>query len=80
VTQPEGTYLGWLDFRAHFASAGELRKFLVQEAGVGLNPGDDFGKSGVGFARINFATQRSVLIEALTRIEAAMARQIKMDQ
>ncbi|MBP2665975.1 MAG: patB [Firmicutes bacterium] len=74
VTKPEGTYLGWLDFREHFSSNSELRKFLVQEAGVGFNPGEDFGKSGVGFARINFATQRIVLIEALTRIETALAR------
>lgn len=72
VTKPEGTFLAWLDFRAYFTSAQELEKFLVYQAKVGLNPGKNFGCQGEGFARINFATQRSVLLEGLTRIEKAL--------
>ncbi|MBP2626995.1 MAG: Cystathionine beta-lyase [Firmicutes bacterium] len=72
VIKPEGTYLAWLDFRAYFTDAKELEKFLVHTAKVGLNPGKNFGSQGAGFARINFATQRSVLLEGLTRIEKAL--------
>lgn len=72
VIKPEGTYLGWLDFRAYFADGKELQSFLVHKAKVGLNSGRNFGSQGAGFARINFATQRSVLLEALTRIEKAL--------
>jgi len=72
VIKPEGTYLAWLDFRAYFTDGKELQHFLVHTAKVGLNPGKSFGSQGVGFARINFATQRSVLLEALTRIEQAL--------
>ena len=75
VEKPEGTYLAWLDFRALIPEAGALRKFLVHQAEVGFNSGADFGKVGEGFARVNFATQRSVLLEALTRIETALERQ-----
>ena len=75
VEKPEGTYLAWLDFRAIYPEAGALRKFLVHQAEVGFNSGEDFGKSGEGFARINFATQRRVLLEALTQIETALKRQ-----
>ncbi|EIW17187.1 MULTISPECIES: MalY/PatB family protein [Pelosinus] len=72
VSKPEGTYLVWLDFRAYFTNDKELQKFLVQTAKVGLNAGRNFGTQGEGFARINIATQRSVLLEALTRIENAL--------
>lgn len=78
VVKPEGTYLAWLDFRAYFTEAKELENFLVEKAKVGLNPGKTFGQQGEGFARINLATQRSVLVEALTRIEEALkCREIK---
>ncbi|WP_378953559.1 MalY/PatB family protein [Pelosinus sp. sgz500959] len=72
VTKPEGTYLAWLDFRAYFTDAKELEDFLVHTAKVGLNPGKNFGSQGEGFARINLGTQRSVLLEALERIEKAL--------
>jgi cystathionine beta-lyase len=72
VVKPEGTYLAWLDFRAYFSNAKELDDFLVQKAKVGLNSGKTFGRQGEGFARINLATQRSVLLEALVRIEKAL--------
>jgi len=72
VNKPEGTYLAWLDFRAYFSDAKELEHFLVHTAKVGLNPGKNFGRQGEGFARINLGTQRSVLVEALERIEKAL--------
>lgn len=72
VHKPEGTYLAWLDFREYFTNVKELEHFLVYTAKVGLNPGKNFGKQGEGFARINLATQRSVLLEALERIEKAL--------
>lgn len=74
VVKPEGTFLAWLDFRAYFKEAEKLDRFLVEEAKVGLNSGKSFGSQGEGFARINFATQRSVLVEALTRIERALKK------
>lgn len=72
VHKPEGTYLAWLDFRAYFTDAQELDKFLIQQAKVGLNSGLTFGQQGAGFARLNLATQRSILIAALKRIETAI--------
>ncbi len=72
VVKPEGTFLAWLDFRSYFKEGHALEKFLVEEAKVGLNPGKSFGSQGEGFARINFATQQSVLLEALARIEKAI--------
>ncbi|MEL7633591.1 MULTISPECIES: PatB family C-S lyase [Sporomusa] len=74
VVKPEGTFLAWLDFRAYFNDAAGLSEFLVEQAKVGLNPGLAFGTQGAGFARLNFATRQSVVLEALTRIEKAIKK------
>jgi cystathionine beta-lyase len=71
----EGTYLMWLDFRAlGFGSQKELNNWLVGEAGLGLNSGADFGREGIGFARMNVATNRATLDRALTQLAEAVLR------
>ena len=72
MTIPEATYLAWLDFRELGLYGQELRNFLIREAKVGLNDGFQFGKQGDGFCRMNFGCPRSVLKEALQRIEKAV--------
>lgn len=71
--QPEGTYFLWLDFRKTKVPADELFSFLLNNAKVRLSPGEQFGREGEGFARLNFACQRSTLEQALQRIQHALA-------
>lgn len=73
VSAPEATYLMWLDCRGLGLTDAELKRFFVQEAGVGMNPGMSFGEPGSGFMRLNIGCPRSVLTEVLERIEAALA-------
>ena len=70
VMRPEGTYLIWLDFSAYGFTDQGLNDKLI-DAGVGLNQGVQFGKQGGGFMRINIGCTRSVLQEALFRIQKA---------
>jgi aspartate/methionine/tyrosine aminotransferase len=42
---------------------------LLDEAGVGLAPGDAFGVGGEGYLRLCFATSTSRLSEAMDRLE-----------
>jgi len=70
--QPEGTYLVWLDFRRLGMEPKELQKFLVHKAGVGLNPGFQFGPGGEGFARLNIGCSRSILEDGFERIRVAI--------
>lgn len=72
VTEHQGTYLLWLDFRELGLDNESLRIFMREKAKVGLNDGYTFGESGSGFQRMNFACPRSILREALTRIETAV--------
>ncbi len=68
---PEATYLAWLDCRAL-----ELRPspfaFFLEKAKVALSDGATFGAPGRGFARINFATSRAILSDALERMAKAL--------
>ncbi len=73
VAPLEGTYLAWLDCRRLGLDDGELMRLLHEEARVWPEPGQRFGAEGQGFIRLNIACPRSVLVEALQRIEAAMA-------
>ena len=68
---PEGTYLLWLDFSAYGLTAQELRRRLVEEAGVALNAGTDYGAAYGAYARLNAATPRSILTEGLEKIAKA---------
>lgn len=67
---PEATYLLWLDFSAYGLSQEDLMNKLSQEAGVKLNDGSHYGVEGVGFARLNVATQRARLMEGLQAIQS----------
>lgn len=68
----EATYLGWLDFRGLGLSGNQLNEFLIKEAKLGLNEGRGFGVQGDGFMRLNFATTRKTLEEAMMRLEKAV--------
>lgn len=68
LTYPQATYLTLLDFRTH-PDLKNLPKRLLEEAKVALIPGAVFGGTAYeGFFRINFATSRAILTEALDRI------------
>jgi len=74
-TQPEGTYIGWLDARALGLECPA--DFFAREADVAMTDGATCGKSGAGFMRFVFATPRPVLESAIEQMAAAIARQEK---
>ena len=69
---PDATYLMWLDCRELGLSNEELRAFMIEKAGLGLNEGYTFGRSLLGFMRLNAACPRSVLRQAMEQLEAAV--------
>jgi cystathionine beta-lyase len=68
---PEATYLAWLDCRALGLETSPYR-FFLERAKVGLNDGPNYGSPGEGFVRLNFATSRAILGEALERMAKAL--------
>lgn len=74
VVRPQGTYLVWLDCRGLGLGRSDLRRLMLDGAGVYLDDGFMFGQEGEGFERINIACPRSVLVEALDRIRQSVDR------
>lgn len=72
VCRPEGTYLVWLDCRDLGLNRADLKKFMIQKAGLGLDEGAVFGPPGEGFMRLNAACPRAVLLRALNQLETAV--------
>ncbi|QGU05215.1 MalY/PatB family protein [Corynebacterium comes] len=74
VSNPEATYLMWLDFSG--TAIGQLERpaiWLRENARVAFNDGLHFGPGGLHHARLNFGTSREILEEACERLEKAFA-------
>lgn len=68
MASPEATYLAWIDVGGRGL---ENPAAACEAAGVGLSDGRDFGAPG--FLRLNFGCRRSLLEEALARLQGVFA-------
>ncbi|MEM6823919.1 MAG: PatB family C-S lyase [Pseudomonadota bacterium] len=73
VVEMSSTYLTWIDFRGTGMTHGEIRKRIADGARIASSPGTQFGTGGECHNRFNIAMPRPLLIEAITRMEAAFA-------
>jgi cystathionine beta-lyase len=64
--ETEGTYLAWVNITALGMSAQAFCADLAKKEKVLLNPSEMYG--GEGYVRINLATSREIIEEALNRI------------
>ena len=86
-TRNEGTYMTFLDFSKTMTSIGAVEQYkghdksspehffqdwLVQNSGVYLNPGADYGSGGAGNMRMNIASSRLVIRDVLDAMAGAV--------
>lgn len=71
---PQGTYLLWLDCHGLEMTEGDLHRFIVDDAGVALTEGSDFGPTGRGFERMNLAMPRVLVQQAMDQVVEAVGR------
>lgn len=69
--KPQGTYLLWIDFEGIGLTAEERKKWLLEDAKLAFNHGPIFGDEGEHFERMNLATSRETLMQALDQLHAA---------
>ena len=69
--RPQASFLVWLDCRELHLDHDALIDLFVNRARLALNDGEMFGIGGKGFMRLNVATPRAVLKEALDRLAEA---------
>jgi cystathionine beta-lyase len=73
VIRPEGTYLVWLDCRELGLDKWALKQLMMEKARIFPDEGFIFGPEGEGFERLNIACPRSILKDALARIQRAVS-------
>ena len=76
MSDTQGTYLIWLDFRAYCNDEKKLEKLMHESAKVALDEGYIFGDEGKGFERINMASPRSMIVECMERIHKALKPEV----
>ena len=70
--RPQASFLVWLDCRGLDLSHDELIDLFVNQAGLALNDGEMFNPGGKGFMRLNVATQRQTLENAMEKLKEAL--------
>jgi cystathionine beta-lyase len=69
----EATYLAWVDFSRTGMAAEEFTARVETQAQIGVNRGPAFGRGGEDFLRFNIAAPRSLVEEAVERLQKAFA-------
>ena len=72
MVDAQGTYLVWLDLNAYCSDEKKLEALMHHTAKVALDEGYIFGEEGKGFERINMASPRSMIVDCMNRIKAAL--------
>ena len=70
--RPQASFLVWLDCRGLDMNHDELIDLFVNQAGLALNDGEMFNPGGKGFMRLNVATQRQTLENAMEKLKEAL--------
>ena len=65
--RPDSTFLAWLDVSACGLGDAPAAR-LLEQAGVAVSEGAEFGTNGYGHVRLNFGTPMAVLDEVLSRL------------
>ena len=72
MTDPEGTYLVWIDFSGYGLSMKAWKKPLRIKPKLWLDSGKIFGPETAQFERFNMAAPRAVIEEAFGRLKKAL--------
>ncbi len=71
LVRPEAMFLVWIDCRAAGLSDDVLQTALAR-AGLIVEPGLGFGEEGSGFVRLNIATSRRRVVDAVGRLRSVV--------
>ena len=69
-TVPQSTYLAWIDLSAY--GHEEVSTLLLDKGRVALSGGTDFGGVGKDFVRLNLATSKEIIKEAVLRMASVL--------
>lgn len=68
-SEPEGAYYVLANAKEFSSKSLELSRRILEEAGVAVTPGIDFGDGAEGYLRFSYANSLENIREGLERIE-----------
>ena len=71
---PRGAFYVFPDVSSFGRTSKEIANYLLDEAGVALLAGSDFGVGGEGYLRISYATAWEQIEQAIERMRIALAK------
>ena len=69
----QSTFLAWVDFAGTGMTFDEIATRIRDRAKIAVSPGPNFGAGGELCQRINLATQRATVADAVKRLQAAFS-------
>jgi aspartate/methionine/tyrosine aminotransferase len=73
LAEPVGAFYVFVSVRRFTDSVHEFAFELLEEAGVAVTPGVDFGPGGEGYIRISYANSRANIEEGMGRLKTFLA-------
>ena len=70
--RPQASFLVWLDCRSLGLSQEALLDLFIDKAHLALNDGEMFGQEGRGFMRLNVASPRVVIGQAMQQLKESL--------
>ena len=77
---PDATYLMWLDCRKITESGRQFAKFIRKTSGLYVSGGNQYGKGGEGFLRVNVATSKLVVEDGMQRLYESVDAWLKEEK
>jgi len=72
LTPLEGTYLIFPNLKAYGKTSNQMTEYLLKKGRIAVESGSEFGPAGEGHVRINIGTSKTIMSEALNRMERAL--------
>lgn len=74
--RPQASFLVWLNCRDLHLNHEQLLDLFIDKAHLALNDGEMFGPGGEGFMRLNVASPRVIIRQALEQLAEAVGKQL----
>lgn len=71
---PQGAFYAFPNVRSFGKTSAELAHYLLEEAGIAVLAGTDFGEYGEGYLRLSYTNSLEHIHQGLDRMKAALAR------
>jgi len=71
--EPDGAFYVWVDTHTISPDSLALANTILEQAGVAVAPGMDFGREGEGYLRLSYATSVDNINEGISRLAEFLA-------